>query len=100
MSIKMEFNGWQRRIAIEGKMTIAEAEELKHALLSPLSEDHEFVVDLSGVSAIDYAGLQLLVMLKLESYVRGRKLQFVSRSAAVREIIELCELETFFETLA
>jgi len=99
MSIKMEFDGQNCRIAIEGPMTVSEAEALKHALLSPLAEKHEFVVDLSGVSAIDYAGLQLLVMLKLESYVRDSKLQFVSRSAAVREIIELCELAEFFEKI-
>src|SRR5690242_20410313 len=97
MALKVELHGKRCRFVVDGEMTALSVEALKEILLEPFAENHDIEVDLSGVSKIDVAGLQLLVMLKLESYVRNKKLCFISRSTVVHEIINLCELETFFE---
>lgn len=97
MAVRVELRGKQCRFVVEGEMTASGLEVLKGVLLEPFAENHDIEVDLSGVSKIDVSGLQLLVMLKLEAYVRNKRLSLISRSTAVSEIINLCELETFFE---
>lgn len=96
MPIKVETNGEHCRVAVEGEMTIFSAQELKEALLSPLTDNDDVEVDLSAVSEIDSAGLQIMLLLKLEALVLNKMLRFTVHSAAVREIIDLCDLGAFF----
>lgn len=96
MAIKIDNTGEQCRVAVEGEMTIFHAQEMKSALQEPLVSGRDIEVDLSGVSEIDSAGLQIMVMLKLEAFVRDKTLRFIGHSAAVREIIDLCDLGAFF----
>lgn len=96
MAIKIDTSGEQCRVAVEGEMTIFSAQELKGALLAPLSDNDDIEVDLSAVSEIDSAGLQIMVLLKLEAFVRNKMLRFTGHSPAVREIIDLCDLGAFF----
>lgn len=84
------------RFAIEGEMTIYNALALKDQLLAPLDRCAHMVIDLAGVSEIDAAGLQLLVMAKTEAGARGIGLSLVGHSPAVLEVLELCNLENFF----
>jgi anti-sigma B factor antagonist len=82
--------------AIEGEMTIYTALELKDKLLAPLDQCARLEIDLAGVSEIDSAGVQLLVMAKTEAGARGIDLSLVGHSPAVLEVFELCNLENFF----
>lgn len=84
------------RFSIEGEMTIYTAMELKDQLLSPLAQCAAMEIDLAGVSEIDSAGLQLLVMTKQAATAQGRTLCLCGHSAAVLEILDLCKLEGFF----
>lgn len=84
------------RFAIEGEMTIYTAMELKDQLLSPLAQCAAMEIDLAGVSEIDSAGLQLLVMTKQEAKAQGKTLSMCGHSPAVLEILDLCNLEGFF----
>lgn len=81
---------------IEGEMTIYNALELKDRLLAPLDQYAHMEIDLAGVSEIDSAGLQLLVMAKNEAKVRGKNLSISGHSPAVLEALDLCNLESFF----
>jgi anti-sigma B factor antagonist len=81
---------------IEGEMTIYTALELKGRLLAPLDQYAHMEIDLTGVSEIDSAGLQLLVMAKNEARARGKTLSIFGHSPAVLEAMDLCKLEGFF----
>jgi anti-anti-sigma factor len=81
---------------LAGELTIYTAQELKAPLLAPLDQCSELEIDLAGVSEIDSAGLQLLILLKQESQTRGKTLRLVGHSPPVLEILDLCKLESFF----
>lgn len=88
--------GSQSRYAIEGEMTIYRAAELKQSLIDHILQNQEIEIDLSQVSEIDSAGLQLLVLAKLEASVRNKQLRFENHSPAVMEILDLSDLAGFF----
>jgi anti-sigma B factor antagonist len=81
---------------IEGEMTIYSAQELKDKLLASLDQCANMEIDLAGVSEIDSAGLQLLVMVKNEARARGKTLSIFKHSPAVLEVLAICNLEGFF----
>lgn len=84
------------QFAIEGEMTIFRAAELKAALLPQIEQAQEIEIDLSRVSEIDSAGLQLMIAAKLEAILRGKQLRFTGHSKAVMEMLDLCDLGSFF----
>lgn len=84
------------RVTVVGEMTIYNAMELKDKLLSSLAQCETVEMNLVGVSEIDSAGLQLLLMLKTEAAVHNKTLSITSHSPAVLDILDLCELEGFF----
>jgi anti-anti-sigma regulatory factor len=78
-------------------MTIYRAAELKERLIDALGEaDAVLEVDLSGVTEIDTAGVQLLMLTKREADAGGRRLQLLSHSRAVATVFELLNLAGFF----
>ena len=77
-------------------MTIYRANELKQELLDKISGNQEIDIDLSSVTEIDSAGLQLMVLAKLEAVARNRVLRFDGHSKAVMEILDLADLAGFF----
>lgn len=82
--------------AIEGEMNIYTALALKESLLAPLEQCADMELDLAGVTDIDSAGLQLLILVKNESRTRGKNLRISGHSAPVLEILDLYNLEGFF----
>lgn len=85
-------------LSITGEFTIFTAAELKPMLLDALTsaETAEIDIDLSEVSEIDSSGLQLMVMIKREALVRGKNVRFVRHSDPVLDLIDLCDLSSFF----
>lgn len=96
MAITVTMDEGLCRIAIDGEMTIFVAQELRDALLEPLAASQDIEVDLSAVSEIDAAGLQLMVMAKLETIIQHKTLRFSGHSAPVQEILDLSNLASFF----
>lgn len=97
MSVTMTQKGNEPcRFAVEGEMTIYTALELKDQLLPPLGQCADLEIDLAGVSEIDSAGLQLLVMIKQEAKAQNKHLRITNHSPAVLGIFDLCKLEGFF----
>ncbi|WP_284616810.1 STAS domain-containing protein [Aquabacterium humicola] len=83
--------------AVDGEMTIYRAAELKAQLLQALERAGPVLeLDLSGVTEIDIAGLQLLQMLKAEAAQSARTLQLVCVSVPVHELLSLLELVDHF----
>jgi anti-sigma B factor antagonist len=84
---------------IDGEFTIYRAAELAAALRTALAEVHEGAVldvDLSGVTEMDSAGVQLLVAARRSAAESGRSLRIAGRSAAVVEVFGILRLAPHF----
>lgn len=82
-----------KMLRIEGEFTIFRATELKDVLLAdPLPTE----IDLSGVTELDTAGVQLLMLAKLTAQKAQREMRLVAHSPAVLEVFELLNVAPFF----
>lgn len=80
-------------LRIEGELTIFRAMELKPVILAdPLPEE----IDLSGVTEIDTAGVQLLMLAKRTALAQQCELRLVRHSPAVIEVFELLNVAAYF----
>jgi len=77
-------------------MTIYTAADVKQRLLAPFADCQQIDVDLSQVSEIDSAGLQLMLLAKREAVAQGKDIRFVAHSPAVLDVLELCQLTGYF----
>lgn len=80
-------------LRIEGELTIFRAAELKPLLFAepPATE-----IDLSAVTEIDSAGLQLLMLAKKTALAQGRELHLTGHSEAVVDVFELLNVAAYF----
>ncbi len=83
-------------LILEGALTIYRAQELKEQLLGALHDKPELQLDLSQVTEMDSSGLQLLYLAKREATRANQALRIVAHSDAVREVIDLCNLNAWF----
>jgi anti-anti-sigma factor len=81
---------------VEGEMTIFMAQELREAIMPVIAQNDEIEIDLSRVTEMDAAGMQLMVSAKLEAILRGKTLRYVGHSKPVLDMIDLCDLGSFF----
>ena len=88
----MENDPKVNRVEIKGELSIFTAAVLRQQLLDALDCQTDVEVDLSLVSEMDSAGMQLMVAAKREASVRNKSLRFIGHSPAVFEILELCDL--------
>ena len=77
-------------------MTIYHALDLKQRLMAALEAHNHLELDLSQVSEIDTAGLQLLILTKREVARLNKMMTIVAHSPAVQQIIDFCQLTAFF----
>jgi anti-anti-sigma factor len=81
-------------VAIDGELTIYTAAELAGQLLPKLGDTPHLHIDLSQITEMDGAGVQLLVMIKREALKAGTALNLTGHSQAVMETLDLCNLAT------
>jgi len=96
LSMSTEASFSQVDLRIEGELTIYRADELKRALIEPLSVGIRLVVDLAAVTELDTCGLQLLMLAKRTASAVQAELQLVAHSPAVLEVFELLNVAAFF----
>lgn len=84
------------RVAVAGDMTIYAALALKDKLLLPLAQCKAVEIDLAGVSEIDSAGLQLLIVARNEARARGKTLTITGHSQTVLDMLAQCNLQGLF----
>lgn len=96
MDIAYQRDGERGTLALAGEFTIYAAAEAKAPLLAPLAECREVVIDLAGVSEIDSAGLQLLLLAQREARAAGLALSLAAPSRPVAELIALYGLAACF----
>ncbi len=82
---------------ITGELTIYRAAELKEFLLQALDQSSgPLDIDLSGVTEMDVAGLQVLMMAKQAALAKQRDLHLMNHSPAVVEVFEILNVAAFF----
>ena len=96
MPIRAETHNGLSLLHIEGDMTIYTAAELKAELMPHLTQPQEREIDLSAVSEIDSAGLQLLMLAKREAGRHACPLRLTGHSRAVLEVLDRCNLVPYF----
>lgn len=89
-------------LCITGEMSIYRAAELKATLLAALAESAahgggpDLALDLAGVSVLDSAGVQLLMLAKQTALAAQGRLRLQAHSSAVTEVFELMNLAAYF----
>ena len=96
MEIDMHNSNGRCAMALGGELTIYAAAELKERLVGAVDDSGEMEIDLSNVSDIDSAGLQVLVLAKRHALAAGKTLQMVGHSRPVMELLELYDLAALF----
>jgi anti-anti-sigma factor len=89
-------NSGQAALRIEGELTIYRAAELKQTLIDQLVAHPKLEIDLSGVTELDSAGVQLLMLAKQTARGAEREVTLVGHSPAVVEVFELLDLVAYF----
>lgn len=78
-------------------MTLARALELRDAMLAAVEEQPSPVqFDLSEVTELDSAGVQLLLSAKLAASAGDKELRLVGQSPAIVQVLELLRLDSHF----
>lgn len=82
--------------AISGELTIYTAATEKQHLQEFLETGDDLELNLSQVSEMDSAGLQVLILMKQEAARRNKKLRYSMHSKVVLEVLEMCNLTATF----
>jgi len=78
---------------IEGDLTIRRVQEMKDVLLARLAQSQALEVDVAGVTEIDTAGVQLLLMARRAAQASQKELRLVAHSPAVASLFELLRIQ-------
>lgn len=87
-------------LRLDGELTIYGAADLKPQLLTAIVAGAATAVDLSEVTEIDTAGVQLLLLARREAASLGGELRLIAPSPAVCEAFSLLALTAHFDSAA
>jgi len=93
MPLLYEVQDGTAHVHIDGELTIYTAADLAAQWLPHLGATPRMELDLSQVTEIDGAGLQLLLIGLREAPKAGTQITLTGRSKAVSETLELCNLQ-------
>lgn len=96
MNAEIMRDGDVRALRIEGEMTIYRAGELKALLQTALDGAVSLEVDLSAVTELDTAGVQILMAAKKTALAKQLEMRLVAHSQAVTEVFETLDLTAHF----
>lgn len=81
---------------VECDMTIGKAIALKKDLVKLIAKPCEREIDLTEVSEMDTAGIQLLLLAKREAIRQNKPLRLTNHSSAVLGVIDTYNLAAYF----
>lgn len=87
-------------VKVEGELTVYAVHDLKTRLQAALSEGQALHLDLSEVSEVDGAGIQLLLAAQREARHNGQHLRLMALSPRVAEALTLMDLTHEFDHTA
>lgn len=88
--------GTVERLVLDSELTIYHAIPLKEQLMLALERSDTLELDLSQVSEMDTAGLQLLLLAKREAARKRKRLAIVAHNPVVRQTLDFCNLASYF----
>jgi anti-anti-sigma factor len=80
------------RSSLDGELTIYRAAELKQTLLELLATPGALEIDLSKVTELDSAGVQVMLLAQRTAAAKGASLRFVAHSPPVVQVLRLLGL--------
>ena len=89
MNAKVEYSGQGARVTLSGELTIYSVAEIKSALAEAMGKASEIEVDLAGVTEVDTAGLQLMLIVKRDP---GCDVRFVNHPPEILRLVDLANL--------
>jgi anti-sigma B factor antagonist len=84
-------------LTVPEELTILQVRQMALGMVAGVCSGGHVRVDLSTVTRIDTAGIQLLLVLKREALRTRTHLEFVTPSAAVTEVMQFCQAEGLFD---
>jgi anti-anti-sigma factor len=87
-------------LRLSGDLTIYHAADLKQALLPFAAEGGAWTLDLSGVTDVDSAGIQVLLAARRTLAARGAALRLTACSPAAQAVFSLYGIAAAFGTAA
>ena len=79
-------------LSLSGELTIYSVHELRNLLLTALDENRDIDIDMSEVSEVDTAGLQLVLIAQRDAEAQGRRLRISGCHPEVREALAFYNL--------
>jgi anti-sigma B factor antagonist len=94
MRISLSRHGGSVKVRLDESLDIQDIQESKDHLLEALScAGSAIEVDLSGISELDTAGVQLLLLVDRQARRNGLRCTWSNPSGAVTEVLELLHLD-------
>lgn len=93
MSIHIERTGKSALVTLAGELTIYTVAEIKAGLAEVMVDADEIEIDLYGVTDVDTAGLQLMLIAKR---CPGKEVCFTHHPASVLRLVDLANLGSVF----
>lgn len=84
-----------RHVALSGEVTVFNANAVRDQLLGALKETGDLDVDLSEVTEIDTAGVQLILAARREAKARSKAVRFSGCSPVVLDVMGLLGLSAY-----
>jgi len=89
MSIEIQAQGHNARVVLTGELTIYTVADIKAGLAQAMAQADEIEVDLSGITEVDTAGVQLLLIAKRNP---DKKVVFCKHTQSVLRLVDLANL--------
>jgi len=84
-------------IALQGELTFASLPDVFSNLKDLFMENTQLAIDLSGITRIDSAGIQLLCALKRTASAKNKNVKFFNHSPSVIDLLEIYGLVGLFK---
>lgn len=94
--LQFESRDGANHVALEGELTIYQAQDLSREFLPLLEKDEGLVIDLSEVSDIDTSCAQMLMLAKRHCQARSLQCALVNHSQPVIDVFETLGLVSWF----
>lgn len=99
MEMSVEQEGPVSRMTVVGELTIYAAAECKSQILDAVERGESVEVVAEGITELDTAGVQLLLLAKRMAVKAGKSFRVVSPSAVVEDVLRTLALSHTLESV-
>ena len=96
MPTRMSNKRKEVKISLNGEMTIYTCNEMKIKLMEAVSKDCNVTINVSNVTEMDTAGLQLLILVKNELMQNDFQLMIIGKNESVTGVMNICNMSEYF----